>query len=79
LEDLGLITDPRKTQEEARAISQSVTSISQVPVAPFPSSPVSSPSGGPGATRILEVPVTLDQSVLEQGGSIRIVLNVSVK
>ena len=81
LQDLGLITDPLKTRDEARAISRSVSSISAVSGSPFSGgSPASGPVGaGPTPSRILEVPVTLDQSVLEAGGSIRIVLNVSVK
>jgi signal recognition particle receptor subunit beta len=81
LDDLGLITDPLKTQDEARAISRSVSAVSAVSGGPFSGSPQASGpvSAGPTASRILEVPVTLDQSVLEQGGSIRIVLNVSVK
>jgi signal recognition particle receptor subunit beta len=81
LEDLGLITDPLKTKDEARAISRSVSSISAVSGGPFSGGALGSGpvSAGPTASRILEVPVTLDQSVLEQGGSIRIVLNVTVK
>jgi signal recognition particle receptor subunit beta len=80
LEELGLITDPLKTRDEARAISRSVSAVSAVSGGPFSGAPLSGPvTGGPSATRVLEVPVTLDQSVLEQGGSIRIVLNVSVK
>jgi signal recognition particle receptor subunit beta len=81
MEDLGLITDPRKTKEEAQAISRSISTISAVSGGAFSGGAgVSGPvSGGKPASRILEVPVTLDQSVLESGGSIRIVLNVSVK
>ena len=36
-------------------------------------------AGGVTPSDLPGFPVTLDQSVLEQGGSIRIVLNVSVK
>lgn len=80
MEDLGLITDPLKTRDEARAISQSVQAVSGVSGSPFSAgSPVTGPSGSPSVSRVLEVPVTLDQTVFEQGGSIRIVLNVTVK
>jgi hypothetical protein len=78
--DLGLITDPLKTREEAAAISKSVSMVSASSGSPFSGGGmVTGPTGVPGASRILEVPVTLDQSVLEQGGSIRIVLNITVK
>lgn len=82
LEDLGLITDPRKTKDEARAISQSVQTISNASLSggSLGTGPLGTgPIGSPSASRVLEVPVTLDQSVLEQGGSVRIVLNVTVK
>jgi signal recognition particle receptor subunit beta len=79
-DDLGLITDPLKTKSEAAAISKSVSAVSAVSGSPFSGSGlVTGPTGVPGVARILEVPVTLDQSVLENGGSIRIVLNITVK
>ena len=78
-EDLGLITDPLKTKAEAAAISKSVSPVSAVSGSPFSGGLATGPAGVPGLSRILEVPVTLDQSILEQGGSIRIVLNITVK
>jgi hypothetical protein len=80
MEDLGLITDPLKTKDEAREISRSVSRVSGVSGSPFSGGSLSSgPMAAPGVSRILEVPVTLDGSVFENGGSIRIVLNVTVK
>jgi hypothetical protein len=68
--DLGLIQDPRRLPTESS--SHAMPSLNS----PAGSSPLAT---APTKTRILEVPVSLDPDVFEDGKSLRIVLNLSLR